>query len=79
MSLDSEDLRGVGRPSWYEKGPAKASVASATTPQFHWEVLSLSTETSRGENPPACFSVLGVAGSSPGWTTYPSLAKGPPK
>ena len=52
-------------------GPAKAAVASATTP-FHWQDPSLSTEScSGGEKPPACFSVLGVAGSSPGRTSYP--------
>ena len=44
-----------------------AAVASATT-QFHWQDPSLSTESSRCEKPSACFSVLGVAGPSPGRT-----------
>ena len=43
----------------------KAAVAQATT-QFHWQDPSLSTESSRGEKPPTCSSVLGVSGSSPG-------------
>ena len=55
-----------------------ATVASATT-QFHWQDPSLSTECSRCEKPSACFPVLGVAGSSPGRTSYPKLAYGPPK
>ena len=55
-----------------------AAVAPATT-QFHWQDLSLcSTESSRGEKLSACFSVLGVACSSPGRTSYPSLAYGSP-
>ena len=29
-SLDLEDLHGVGRPNWFQKGPAKAAVASVT-------------------------------------------------
>ena len=58
-SLDLVDLHGVGRPDWFQKGPAKAAVAPATT-QFHWQDPSLSTESSRGEKPPACFSVPGV-------------------
>ena len=26
-SLDLEDIHGVGRPNWFQKGPAKAAVA----------------------------------------------------
>ena len=48
-------------------GTEKAAVEQATT-QFHWQDPSLSTVSSRDEKPPACFSVLGVAGSSPGRT-----------
>ena len=47
---------------------SKAAVAPATT-QFHWQDPKLSTESSRGEKPSACFSVLGVAGSSPATPT----------
>ena len=63
-SLDLEDLYGVRRPNWLQKGPAKAAVASVST-QFQVlaqraaEVKNLLLE-----------SVLGVAGSSPGWTSY---------
>ena len=53
-----------------------AAVASATT-QFHWQDPSLSTECSRCEKPFACFSVLGVAGSSPDRTSYPNLPTAP--
>ena len=56
-----EGLHGVGRPNCFQKGPAKAAVASATT-SFHWQDPCLSTESSRGEKTPACLSVLGVAG-----------------
>ena len=55
-----------------------ATLASATT-QFYWQDPSLSTECSRYEKPSACFSVLGVAGLSPGQTSNPNLAYGPPK
>ena len=34
-----EDLHEVGRPNWFQKGPAKANVAQVTT-QFHWQDLS---------------------------------------
>ena len=61
-------------PSGISQG---AAVAPATT-QFHWQNPSLSTECSRCEKPSACFSVLGVAGSSPGRTSYPNFANGPP-
>ena len=71
-SLDLVDLHGVGRPNWFKKGPAKATVASATT-QFHWQDQSLNKESNRGEEPSACFSVLGIAGSSPGRTSHPNL------
>ena len=63
-SLDLEDLDGVGRPNWFQKGSAKAAVAPATT-QFHWQDPSLSTENSRGEKLLACFSVLGVSQNLP--------------
>ena len=53
---------------------SKATVARATT-QFHWQDPSHSTESSRQENPSACFSVLVIAGSSPGWTSYPTSWK----
>ena len=56
-----------------KKGPAKAVVAPVAN-RFHWHDPSLSTETSKGEKTFACFSVLGVAGSSPGRTSYPTLA-----
>ena len=55
-NVNLEDLHGVGRPGWFQKGSAKT--ASATT-QFHWQDPSLSTESSTGEKPPACFSVFG--------------------
>ena len=42
--------------------------------KFHWQDPSLSTESSRGEKPSAFFSVLGVAGSSLGGTSYPNTA-----
>ena len=42
-----------------------AGVASATT-QLHGQNPRLSSENSRCEKAPACFSVLGVAGSSTG-------------
>ena len=44
-------------------------VAPVTT-HFHWQDPSLSTESRRDEKPPACFSVLGVSGSSLGRTSY---------
>ena len=42
-SLDLEDLHGFGTPNWFQKEPAKAAAAPATT-QFHWQGPSLSTE-----------------------------------
>ena len=52
---------------------SKAVVAPVTT-RFHWEDPSLSTEGgSRCEKSSACFSVLRVAGSSPGRTSYLKL------
>ena len=71
-SLDLVDFHGA----WLvQSGTSQgAAVASATT-QFHWQDQSLSTESSSGEKPSACFSVLGVAGSSPGWTSYPNTSQ----
>ena len=62
---------GLGGLTGTIRDQSKAAVASATT-QFHLQDPSLGIESSRGEEPPACFSVLGVAGSSPGWTSYPN-------
>ena len=73
-SLDLEDLHEVGRPNWFQKGPAKAAVAQDTT-QFHWQDSSLSTESSRCEKPPACISALGIAVSSPGRTSHPKTCQ----
>ena len=42
--------------------------------QFHWQDPNHGTESSRGEKPPACFSVLSVEGSSPGRTSYLKIA-----
>ena len=72
------DLHGVGRSDWCHQGPVKGTVAPTTT-QFHWEDPSLSTESSRGEKPSACFSVLGVAGSSLGIEPYKKIRVGPPQ
>ena len=77
-SLDLVDLHGFGAwlvPSGTSQG---AKVAPATT-QFHWQDPSLSTESSRGEKPSACFSVLGVAGSSLCGTSYPNTCLRSPK
>ena len=65
------DLLGVGRSDGAIRDQSKASVAPATT-QLHWQDPSLSTESSRGEKPSACFSVLGVAGSSLSGASYPN-------
>ena len=54
----------------------EVAVASAIN-QYHWQDPSLSTESSRCEKPSACFSVPGVAGLSPGRTSYPNLAYSP--
>ena len=62
---------GFGGQTGIIRDQSKAAVAPATT-QFHWQDPSLSTESSRGEKPSACFSVLGVAGLSIGGTSYPS-------
>ena len=65
-------------PTYLQSGTSLgAAVASATT--IHRKDPSLSTECSRCEKPSACFSVLGVADSSPGRASYPNLAYGPPK
>ena len=69
---------GLGGQTGAIRDQSKAAVAPATT-KFHWEYPSLSTESSRGEKPSAYFSVLGVAGSSLGGTSYPNFANGPPK
>ena len=78
-SLDLVDLHGWEAwlvPSGTSQG---AAVAPATT-QFHWrQDPSLSTECSRCEKPSTCFSVLGVAGSSPGRTSHPSTCLRSPK
>ena len=75
-SQDLVDLHGVGGLAGTIS--LGAAVALAAT-QFHWQDPSLSTECSRCEKPSACFSVLGVAGLSPGRTSYPTLAYGLPK
>ena len=62
---------GLGGQTGTIRDQSKAAVAPATT-QFHWQDPSLSTESSRGEKPSAWFSVLGVAGSSLGGTSYPN-------
>ena len=64
---------GLGGQTGTIRDQSKAAVAPATT-QFHGQDPSLSTESSRGEKPSACFSVLGVAGSSLGGTSYPNTA-----
>ena len=61
---------GLGGKTGTIRDQSKAAVAPATT-KFHWQDPSLSTESCRSEKPSACFSVLGVAGSSLGGTSYP--------
>ena len=53
-------------------------MVAPATPQFYLQDQSLSTESSRTEKPPACFSVLGVAGSSSAGPVTPTLANGFP-
>ena len=67
-SLDLVDLHGQ---TGTIRDQSKAAVAPATT-QFPWQDPSLSTKSSRGEKPSACFPVPGVAGSSLGGTSYPN-------
>ena len=62
---------GLGSQTGTIRDKSKAAVSPATT-QFHWQ--DPSTQSSRGEKPSACFSVLGVAGSSLGGTSYPNTA-----
>ena len=66
------DLHGVGRCGWYHQGPVKGLDSISFHP-IPWLESSLSTESSRCENPTACFSVLGAAGLSPGRTSFPNL------
>ena len=62
---------GLGGQTGTIRDQPKAAVAPATT-QFHWQDPSLSTKSGRGEKTSACFSVLGVAVSSLGGTSYPN-------
>ena len=78
-SLGLVDLHGVWRPERCPHGPVNKAAVQPTITQIHWQVPSPSTASTRGEKPPACFSVLGVAGSSPGRTSYPKPCQQPPK
>ena len=69
---------GLGGLAGTIREQSKAAIASATT-QFFWQDPSLSTESSRQEKLSAYISVLGVAGSSPGRTSYPKPWLWPPK
>ena len=62
-----------------QTGTIRDQLKGPATTQFHWQDPSLSTESSRGEKPSACFSVLGVAGSSLGGTSYPNTCLQSPK
>ena len=64
---------GLGGQTGSVRDQSKATVAPATN-QFHCPDPSLSTESSRGEKPSACISVLLVAGWSLGGTSYPNTA-----
>ena len=76
-SLDLVDLHGVGGLAGTIRDQS-GDRGGTRYPQFHWQDPSLSTECSRCEKPSARFSVLGVAGSSLGRTSYPNFTNDPP-
>ena len=79
--LDGGGVTYMGWKAWLvtsETGQSQAVLAWATT-KFHWQDPSLSsTEKSREEQPTACLSILGEAGSCPGRPATPALAQQPP-
>ena len=63
----------MGLGAWLvQSGTSQGAAVAPATTQFHWQDPEV-------KKPSACFSVLGVAGSSLGGTSYPNTCLRSPK